>query len=137
MRGAYGLCRQAASSPGDVVGGDREDEAGAHALDTAFDGLGRAAGGLGTAEGLLDPIAVLNRWSHSQCRVARPSSNLGPLSVLASLGSVVKAMLTLSRLNSGWKSACNPRAEVAALLWPLGDGSSHSFIPDTSRKRSA
>ena len=54
-------CRQQAGQSGEVVGGHRQDEAGPHPLDAAIDSLGHAADGFGPAEGLFDPLAVLDR----------------------------------------------------------------------------
>ena len=54
-------CCQQPGQSGQVVGGHRQDEAGAHPLEAAIDGLGHAADGLGPAESLFDPFAVPDR----------------------------------------------------------------------------
>jgi hypothetical protein len=46
---------------GEVVGAHPQDEAGPHALDAAKDGLGLASDTFCPAEGLFDPLAVLER----------------------------------------------------------------------------
>lgn len=43
----------------EVVGGHGEDEAGSHPFKAALDGLGHASDGLGPAESLFNPFAVL------------------------------------------------------------------------------
>jgi hypothetical protein len=52
--------RQQARQSGEVVGGHRQDEAFAHPLNAAIDGLSPAADCLGPAERLFDPSAVLD-----------------------------------------------------------------------------
>ena len=54
-------CGQQPWQSGEVVGGHRQYEAGPHPFDAAIDGLGHAANGFGPAEGLFDPLAVLDR----------------------------------------------------------------------------
>jgi hypothetical protein len=44
----------------EVAGGHRQDEAGPHPFDAAIDGLGDAADGFCPAEGLVDPLSVLD-----------------------------------------------------------------------------
>jgi len=52
---------QQSGRSGKIVGGHGQDEVGAHPLDAAIQGLSHATDGLGPAESLLDPIAVLDR----------------------------------------------------------------------------
>ncbi len=53
--------RQQSGQSGQVIGGDRQNEAGSHPFDAAIDSLRHATDCLGPAEGLLDPLSVLDR----------------------------------------------------------------------------
>lgn len=55
----FWLCRKQPGEPCEVVGGHRQDEARSNAFEATVDSLRHAADGLGPAEGLLDPFAVL------------------------------------------------------------------------------
>lgn len=54
------LCPQKPWQPGQVAGGHCQDEARPHPFNATIDGLGWAADGLGPAEGLLDPLSMLD-----------------------------------------------------------------------------
>ena len=53
-------CGQHPGQSGEIVGHHGQDEAGAHPLDAAIDGLCHAPDGLGPAESLFDPFAVFD-----------------------------------------------------------------------------
>ena len=73
------LCPQKPWQPGQVAGGHCQDEARPHPFNATIDGLGHAADGLGPAEGLLDPlsmldgqgIALVSSGSSVDCRMPR------------------------------------------------------------------
>lgn len=53
-------CGQQPGQSGEIVGDDCQNEAGSHPFDTARYGLGHSTDGLCRAEGLFDPLAVLD-----------------------------------------------------------------------------
>jgi hypothetical protein len=73
-RGFLLLRGQQSWQPGEVVGGHREGEAGAHPFDSAIDGLRHAADGLCAAEGLFNPFAMLDRQGASFARAVEPGA---------------------------------------------------------------